>query len=63
MLIIFQLRRVHEDRQKLIKRCVTEVSNSVATLRQEREKSEDHLLNMNLRNEQKKVWNSVGEIL
>jgi hypothetical protein len=50
-----QLNRVHTERQQLIKHCIKEVSGTVATLRQQREKSEDPALTMSLRKEQNKV--------
>lgn len=50
-----QLSRVHAERQQLIKQCISEVSGTVSTLRQQREKSEDPALTMTLRKEQNKV--------
>jgi len=54
--VLLQLMRAHSERSQMIKRCITEVSDIVNTLRKQRESGvDDPAITMKLRSERNKV--------
>jgi len=55
--VLLQLMRAHSERSQIIKRCISEVSDIVNTLRQQRKSGvDDPAVTMKLRTERNKVF-------
>jgi len=56
IVFVLQLMRAHSERRQIIKRCITEVSDIVSTLRKQHESAaDDPQITMKLRSERNKV--------